>query len=61
MSDKTANICVTVFIIVMSVIAVGIMRELYMGIAERSCTSWQEKPLDQVDRKCIKRFIEETR
>jgi len=50
MSDRTANILVTIFIIAMSALAVGIIRELYLAT---QCINWQNVPLDQVATRCM--------
>lgn len=55
-SNRTANILIAGLIIIMSVLAVGITRELYIKVIEKECTNWQTAPLDEVDSICIKRF-----
>jgi hypothetical protein len=52
-SNRTANILVTVFIVVMSVLAIGTLREMYLMVIDKQCAGWETKPLDQVNGVCL--------
>lgn len=53
-SDRTLNILIAGFIIIMSLFAVGIIREVYIKVAEKECINWENRPLDQVSIRCLK-------
>lgn len=55
-SNRTANILLTIFIVVMSVVAVGAIREVYVMVVDKQCAGWETKPLDQVDNICLGRI-----
>ena len=52
-SNRTANIMIVIFIAVMSTLAIGIIREVYIGSV---CRGWQDKPLGQVSNICLKDY-----
>jgi len=52
-SNRAANVMVTIFIVVMSVLAIGIIREVYIKVIEKQCTGWESKPLEVVNRICL--------
>ena len=43
-SNRTADICIVIFIVVMSILAIGIVREVYIEVIGRECEQWQNKP-----------------